>query len=308
MLAGMALALVMAAEVAGRPVPASGPRCPEERDVDAELARLGATRSERPEISIEGDTMRVILRGPDGATVGSREVEAPASCHERATVAAVLVATWMGIWPEAPRPALPSPPARVEPEPTLQAQKPGPSRTEIGLVLAGVYDGNDFSPGATIETRLALSGPLRGVVGLTATAERDKDVGSWRAGYTRPALELGAALVVGHGRIRGEARSRRSGGPARPARQGAAGRLRQDPHRNRHRRKPALALHRETPLAARCPRRNLLVDQGDVDHRGRRAHGRAAPLGRPGGCGSAVVLGPLKSMVVKGWALIRHQS
>ncbi len=205
MLAGMALALVMAAEVAGT-APSSEPRCPEDRDVDAELARLGAARGERPEISVEGDNMRVVLRGPDGATVGSREVEAPASCHERATVAAVLVATWMGIWSEPPKPAPPSPPARIGPEPTtvLQTKKPGPSRTEIGLVLAGAYDGNAFSPGATIETRLALIGPLCGVVGLTTTTERDKDVGPWRAGYTRPALQLGVALVVGHGRIRGE--------------------------------------------------------------------------------------------------------
>jgi hypothetical protein len=206
MLAGIALALVMAAEAAGRPASASEPRCPDDHDVDAELARLGATRGERPKISIEGDKMRVVLPGPGGATVGSREVEAPASCHERATIAAVLVATWMGIWPETPEPAPASPPARVEPEPTtvLQTKEPGPSRTEIGLALTGAYDGNHLCPGATIEAGLALVGPLRGVVGLTATTERDKDVGSWRAGYTRPALELGGALVVGHGRIRGE--------------------------------------------------------------------------------------------------------
>jgi hypothetical protein len=45
--------------------------------------------------------------------LGSREVEAPASCHERATVAAVLVATWMGVWPEGPMP-VPTPAVRQE--------------------------------------------------------------------------------------------------------------------------------------------------------------------------------------------------
>jgi hypothetical protein len=145
--------------------------------------------------------MRVVLRGQDGLTLGSREVEAPASCHERATVAAVLVATWMGIWPEASKAANPPPSPGTPQQPATQARE---SRTEIGLALLGAYDGNAFGAGVASETRWSLLGPLRGFVGLSATTEREKDVGSGHAGYMRPALEVGPALGLGRGRTRGE--------------------------------------------------------------------------------------------------------
>jgi hypothetical protein len=177
----------------------ANPTCPSEAEVKAELVRLGAERSTYPEISFTGGRMRVVLRGRDGATVGSREVEAPAACRERATVTAVLVATWLGIWPEAPVSASPSPP-------TLPAPPPAPvlmsavRRTEIGLAVAGGYDGNAAAWAVAIELRRRMAGPWRAWIGLTSTGERERNVGSAMAGYTRPALEMGPAVRLLHGR------------------------------------------------------------------------------------------------------------
>jgi len=98
MWAALAVMAVSLAEV--RPSSSGDPRCPDPSEIEAQLVRLGVGGGTRPEITIADDRMRVVLRGQDGVTLGSREVEAPASCHERATVAAVLVATWMGVWPQ----------------------------------------------------------------------------------------------------------------------------------------------------------------------------------------------------------------
>jgi hypothetical protein len=193
---------------AGPPPETDSASCPSEAEVAAELFRLGAEQGSHPEISFEGDRMRVVLHGRDGATVGSREVEAPARCHERATVAAVLVATWMGIWPEGPKPVGPPPPPVVTQSPPPPVTAPAPTapgrRTEVGLALTGAHDGNAAAWGVAIEVRRRLVGPWRAGVGLTSTSERDRGVGPAFGGYTRPALEMGPALRFLHGRVQAE--------------------------------------------------------------------------------------------------------
>ena len=77
--------------------------CPSDSEVKAELLRLGAAPDLNPAITFVGDRMQVQLRGRDGIPIGSREVEAPATCRERATAAAVFVAAWTGLWPEGPK-------------------------------------------------------------------------------------------------------------------------------------------------------------------------------------------------------------
>jgi hypothetical protein len=174
--------------------------CPSPADLDAELVRMGAVGITPPEIAVTGDRMRVVLRGRDGAPVGTREVQAPASCHERATVAAVLVVTWMGIWPEAPKGAS-APPAH-----TSTAPAPGATqrKTEIGLAINGAYDGNPLAFGFAVEARRRLLGPVFAWVGLTSTTERDQRVGPAQGGYTRPALEAGPAVRFGRGWVRAD--------------------------------------------------------------------------------------------------------
>ena len=203
---GLALSFVVgwsAGAGAGTPVMDSA-SCPSPADVEAALVRLGAERCAYPEISVAGDRMRVVLRGLDGATVGSREVEVPATCHERATVAAVLVATWMGIWREETKPALALPPPAATshaPQPKA-ATSPGP-RIEIGLAVMGAYDGG-AAGGVAIEMRRRLLGPWRALVGLTSTSERERGVGPTTAGYTRPSFEMGLALRLLRGRVQTE--------------------------------------------------------------------------------------------------------
>ena len=76
--------------------------CPSEQAITAELEHLGvlAALAEigSPEVAVEGARMRVVFRGRDGAVLGVREVEAPTSCHERATTGAVFIAAWVGDW------------------------------------------------------------------------------------------------------------------------------------------------------------------------------------------------------------------
>jgi hypothetical protein len=151
----------------------------------------------QPEIAITGDKMRVILRGQDGAMLGSREVEAPASCHERATVAAVLVATWMGVWPEAQGQA-PAPPA---PRETPAPPAPTP-RAAFGISLLTALDGNGVAWGGGVETMLRLHGAVHALVAGSATTEREQAIGPAQVGYMRPAVAVGPVLALGRGRLR----------------------------------------------------------------------------------------------------------
>jgi hypothetical protein len=198
----MALATVLASALADGQAPSGDLSCPDPAEIESQLIRMGGTGNARPEIVITGDRMRVLLRGPDGETLGSREVEAPSSCSERATVAAVLVATWMGVWPQAAKPATAAPESPTSPAPT-------PSGSDgqgfgIGLALASGFDGNAFAWGIATQMNGRLYGPLRGFVGLSAFTSRDQSIGPGYASYTRPALEAGPSLRLGQGRIQGE--------------------------------------------------------------------------------------------------------
>jgi hypothetical protein len=227
MWAGIVLAVLVAADPAADRQ--AQPPCPTQTEVDAELARVGVAGISPPEIAIVDHRMRVILRGRDGLTIGSREVEVPATCPERATVAAVLVATWTGHWPAAPKmenasdsptkpsgnvdsreapppPRSPANPDRSPPVPPLVTvpAEANLRRTEYALALALAFDGNGSATGIGVEVWETLLGPLRGLLGLAATTERNQSVGTATAGYLRPALEAGLALQLGRGRLRAE--------------------------------------------------------------------------------------------------------
>lgn len=207
---GLLLAAVLVAQVSAE----SGPRevaCPNQAELEAELARAGAGGVPTPDLEVDGHRMRVALWGRDGALLGSREVEAPASCGERATVAAVLVATWMGIWPASPtptraavplgEPVLPATPSAIE---VPRAASP-PARTlELGLQVGGAHDGSGAALAGAVELRRTVTGPLRIVFAASGTSERDRKIGDAHAGYLRPAIELGSAVRVGRGSLQGE--------------------------------------------------------------------------------------------------------
>jgi len=205
-------ALSIAAGLAANLDVATPAPCPTEREVEAELARLGAERGARPEITITDNVMHVVLRSQDGTIVGSREVETPAGCRERATVAAVFVATWMGIWPEAAsgaKPTSPATPGLAVAKPAIIASPAPPapvagSSAEIALAFAGAYDGNATAFGLALSASRALSGGFRAFIAASAATERDRRVGLATAGYIRPTLEAGPALRIGRGAIGAE--------------------------------------------------------------------------------------------------------
>lgn len=115
------LALVWNVAVAATPVNAD---CPRQEEVAAELDRLGASAAlatlGSPEVTVAENKMRVALRGRDGSVIGAREVAASEDCHQRAAVAAVFIAAWVGEW-STPLPRLP---------PLSRLPSPGRQRTQ----------------------------------------------------------------------------------------------------------------------------------------------------------------------------------
>jgi hypothetical protein len=113
----------------------TGTTCPSGDAIAAELDRLNAAAAlavlGSPEITIKDTKMHVVLRGRDGSMLGAREVAAPEGCKERATVAAVFIAAWVGEWTTAPMAA--DQDAKREASnhnaPTLRFSVPGPRPT-----------------------------------------------------------------------------------------------------------------------------------------------------------------------------------
>jgi hypothetical protein len=136
-------------------VPPAGSACPSGQAIAAELDRLGASAAlaalGSPEVMVEGTKMRVVLRDRDGSIMGTREVAAPEACHERASVAAVFIAAWVGAW-------------STEPLPNLSHPKPGvatPAATIADRPRAGVTGRAvpASPPPATPPTPLPASAP-----------------------------------------------------------------------------------------------------------------------------------------------------
>jgi hypothetical protein len=204
MWAGILLVALVAGELTGDRNPRPQPLpCPSSAEVKSELGHLGALAVVSPEIVVVGERMTVVLHGRDGAVVGNREVEAPAGRRERATVAAVVVASWMGIWPEGAPPEARPAPAATAGAATISGPPPLRGGHELGPALLGAYDGNDSALGILPELRRELVAPVSGgVSGSVGTGGRTGvgDVG-------------GAAAVGAAGRTQGSGGSG-SGGQA----------------------------------------------------------------------------------------------
>jgi len=83
-----------------------GTSCPSGEAIAAELDRLGAGAAlaalGSSQVTIKDTKMHVVLRGRDGSLLGDRDVAAPEDCSQRAAVAAVLIAAWVGAWTTTP--------------------------------------------------------------------------------------------------------------------------------------------------------------------------------------------------------------
>jgi hypothetical protein len=212
-----------------------GTTCPSGDAIAAELDRLGAVAAlaalGSPEVTVKDTKMHVVLRGQDGSMLGAREVAAPETCSERATVAAVFIAAWVGEWTTAPLaekqnsklqapnhnagPASSSPP---RPRPmTLDSASPAslPLREQVDLAKAD--DSKPLDAKATPSNTKALAPettPIvpassklkpgtRGEVAALGFGTHDGDAGTYGAGILagyrlRGALAL-AALFEGTG-------------------------------------------------------------------------------------------------------------
>jgi len=167
---GAIVSLLSAWAVTVAPV---GTTCPRADAVAAELERLGATLAlaalGSPEITVKDAQMQVVLRGPDGSLLGTREVAAPDDCDQRATVAAVFIAAWVGIWTtaplaEGPQAEIPNPaptgfpPATARPRRAVPALSPGLALREQGEVAkADVAKPSDNNAAATDTKKVASS-------------------------------------------------------------------------------------------------------------------------------------------------------
>ena len=192
--------LAVAAPALGAPAPT----CPERHAVEQELDRLGAApalaQKGTPDISVDDSGMRIVLRGRDGKVLGMREIAAPAACQERAVVAAVVIAAWLGEWSaSAPRAAAPAPPPATPVLVRAPAPRPAPPagprpRPRIDLAAFGsvVHDGNVGTWGAGGELAFGLGDRFSVTAQGHATGERTQPLGPGQAAYQT--LGLGAGV------------------------------------------------------------------------------------------------------------------
>jgi hypothetical protein len=209
-LALLVLLAQSAASGAARPVIVqSATTCPTADEVEARLRVLlppatEGTAAKRASIAAEDGALHVHLDAPDGTPLGDRRIATDdASCTDRASVVAVIIAAWDAqrrVEVQAPALPRPAPPDVVVAAATPPAAPPlsveviaGPAMT---LTSAGL------SPAA----HLALSAWRSRVgarLGLTGFAPRTDDVGSGSARWSRAGVsfELGLRLGGRAGRL-----------------------------------------------------------------------------------------------------------
>ena len=166
--------------------PLAEPSCPTTIDVEAELARLGAASAwsdqRSIEISVWNGRMHVVLRNLATGGSAAREVAAPADCHERALVVAVLITAWSGLWEEQEDFPIQQ---RTLPATKTPPEKPIPSRQAIGELAAfgfGTGDGNAVASGFGVEGGVRFENAV--VAGVAQmTFSRDRMLGSARVTY-----------------------------------------------------------------------------------------------------------------------------
>jgi hypothetical protein len=169
--------------------------------------------------------MQIVLRARDGKVLGRREVAAPGACHERAVVAAVVIAAWLGEWSggatrepaspssSAPPPVLARAPARLAPARRM------PNRIDIAAFGFGIHDGDVGTWGAGAEIGYHLSDRFSVIARGQGTGERTQVLGpglaayrsltfgagiAWQRSFGRALLDVGLAPAATRVALRGE--------------------------------------------------------------------------------------------------------
>jgi len=203
-----------------------GTSCPSGDAIAAELNRLGAGAAlsalGSSQVTIKDRTMHVVLLGRDGSLLGDREVAAPDDCNERAAVAAVFIAAWVGEWTTTPlvegqdsleasnhnTAALPPNVPRSRPratEPTSRTSLPSGELAEVQRVAAPKPLEPTAAPSATkasaappAAVSLAETNPVDVVAKKPKLDPRGEVAGLGFGTYDGDAGTFGAGILVGY--------------------------------------------------------------------------------------------------------------
>jgi hypothetical protein len=202
--------------------------CPSVDEVSARLAPLFPTAPLTKEsgadvvvLETSGGQVAVRLRDPSGVITHERILEASASCAERATEVAVLIATWEadlhaevafpGAEPQAPRlaPPLPAPvdtvdTARVAPRP--EAAAPPPEVTLGAELFVAAPPDAGKAPAGSIEATWGRGDPWHGRTAISATGTHTLALPPGQVSWRRATLALGVMGDLTRGRVRLSAR------------------------------------------------------------------------------------------------------
>ncbi len=180
------------------------PSCPERHDVEQELDRLGAAPAlaltGTPDVSVGDGGMRIVLRGRDGKVLGMREVAAPDACQERAVVAAVVIAAWLGEWTGTETRAAPPSPASATPVLARAPVAPPPARAgrvpwRLDLAAFGsvVHDGDAGTWAAGGEIAYGISDRFSVIAQGRGTGTRTQALGPGQAAYRSLGFGIGVS-------------------------------------------------------------------------------------------------------------------
>jgi hypothetical protein len=214
--------------------------CPGAPHVEARVREIlgmkpDATLEERATLKKEGETLRIIVRRPDGSVLGERTLSAAASCDELEKLVSVVVATWIsdlhpefvatlppapanGVMPDDAAPAattstVPAAPASESPSSAPPSAPPAPPnqlrptqrrRWELNAAGGADFSEDGISPVGSLGVRWM---PQRLGFGAALTAHamtpRTEELSMGSVRYWRWPLVAGPALRVpmGSGRF-----------------------------------------------------------------------------------------------------------
>ena len=134
--------------------------------------------------------MRVVLRDRTGATLGVREVVAPARCAERVSLAAVLLVAWAKTWNETAF----APAAGPQP-----AAPPRGREVEVGIAVGGSADGDARAAAGGLLAVLQIYRALGVALTADVAGRRQVPLGPGTATYDVSRLGGGLVVRVGSG-------------------------------------------------------------------------------------------------------------
>jgi hypothetical protein len=198
--------LVLLAQAAGGAAPPvtveSATTCPSADEVEARLRVLlppAAGAPKRARVTADDGALHVYLDSADGVALGDRTVAVEAaSCADRASVVAVVIAAWDAQHraEDVQAPALPrtaGPPSTVVATP-LPSRPPLALEVSAGPALTLTSDGLAPAASAALAVWRARVGAR---LGLTGFLPRERDVGSGSASWSRAGVSVELGLRLG---------------------------------------------------------------------------------------------------------------